>query len=71
MAIQTWQDAKQKGLTQQTLQELCDYDLALEDRIAKQLRIKYPQTSEKQISNWAHNAILRKMRREHWGFCPY
>jgi len=68
MAIKTWQDAKNKSLTQKALQELCAYDLKLEETIKSRLRVKHPNASERQINNWAYNAIEAKMQREHWGY---
>jgi len=69
--IQTWQDAKKEGLTQDALQQLCDYDLALKDRIVLRLREKHPQASERQIESWAWGALRRKMQQEHWGHSVY
>ena len=69
--ITTWQEAKKAGLNQDTLQELCDHDLALKDRITQRLREKHPDATEKQIDTWAWGALRRKFQREHWGFAPY
>ena len=71
MTITTWQDAKQAGLTQDALQGLCNYDIALEERIKARLRIKHPTATDRQIDNWASSAIRRKMQQEHWGYSAY
>lgn len=68
--IKNWKEARDAGLTQEALQELCDYDLALEERIKVRLRSKHLGASEKQINAWAAGAIRRKMQREHWGWSP-
>lgn len=66
--IKSWKEAKDAGLTQEALQELCDYDIALEERIKVSLKSKHPGASEKQINAWAAGAIRRKMQKEHWGY---
>jgi len=68
--IKSWKEARDAGMTKEALQELCNYDLALEERIKISLKIKHPGASEKQINAWAAGAIRRKMQKEHWGYSP-
>ena len=68
--ITSWKEAKDARLTQEALQELCDYDLALEEKIKVSLKKKHPGASEKQINAWAASVIRRKMQKEHWGWSP-
>jgi len=68
--IKTWDEAKAKDLTQEALQELCDYDLAFKEKIKCNLRRKHPTASEKQLEAWANGALRRKMQQEMWGWSP-
>lgn len=68
MEITTWRQAKDAGLTQESLQQLCDYDTQLAQRIEASLRKKHPNASDKQIACWVNNCMHRKFQREHWGY---
>lgn len=68
--ITAWQEAREAGMTKDALQELCDYDLALQEKIKGSLRRKHPNASTKQIDAWAASCMRRKYQQEHWSWSP-